>query len=73
MYTKSSYWVRFSRKALLATAAACLLAANFHVPVAFAQKLPGVGDEMPDTMERRRVQAESGALSPAVRLGRFVE
>ena len=73
MYTNSPYWQSFSRKALLATAAACLLAVAFHVPAGFAQKLPGVGDEMPEAMEKRRVQAESGALSPAVRLGRFVE
>ncbi len=73
MYTKSSYWVRFSRKTLLVPAAACLLAAVFYAPAALAQKLPGVGDETPGAMEKSRVQVESGELSPAARLGRFVE
>ena len=73
MYTKSSYWVRFSQKTLLVITAACLLAIVFHAPAAFAEKLPGVGDEMPDATQKRPVQVESGDLSHAAKLGRFVE
>ena len=73
MDTKSSYGLRFSRKALLATAASCLLAAVFHAPATLAQKLPGVGAELPEAMEKRLAQVDSGERSHAVKLGRFVE
>jgi general secretion pathway protein D len=73
MDTKSSYGVRFSRKALLATAASCLLAAVFHAPATLAQKLPGVGAELSEAMEKRLAQVDSSELSHAAKLGRFVE